>query len=489
MENFNQSVMVQVPAPGPQRYLVAPAHRGAWPRGSPRGCRPVPCHLNPRTGALLANLPQPEIGFNYLSPFSVSDDACPADWRPLTEDTGPDRRQSEDAAAACAVDQRRTAYKARHFTVAPAASGLFRYAPWLPVRREVYGSSRPVVFPSRGPGTNLGLGDLWIPFSGYWPERGCSIRSGTFKELEAYTVLGRVPDDGGVVVLASAGNTAAAFAASRSLGLPCVLVVPDPAVPIFMTMGDIPQHVNFVALEGATYNRAIDFSRGLVEFNPALFAEGGVRNVGRRDGLAVVMPAAYEEMGPLPDFYVQGVGSGAGAIAAFEATQCGPADFRPGGHGWNPSADIPLPERGVRSASRNLDERRSHRAVAGDTGRLCPGADLCQTAVHRSRRCPGHPDPHVRRCPCRGPVFGRVDRGDVRGIRRDRRRTRRGRCRGLPAQCRSRRTNPEGFQGPFRCDRRRTETYPRVARRAPPPPQRSMSTRRYRSRGRRTRDL
>lgn len=44
-----------------------------------------------------------------------------------------------------------------------------------------------------------------------------------------------------------------------------------------------------------------------------------MRNVGRRDGLAVVTLAAYEEMGSLPGYYVQAVGSGAGGIATYEA--------------------------------------------------------------------------------------------------------------------------------------------------------------------------
>ncbi|MFG3258600.1 pyridoxal-phosphate dependent enzyme [Streptomyces sp. NPDC048172] len=52
---------------------------------------------------------------------------------------------------------------------------------------------------------------------------------------------------------------------------------------------------------------------------PAYVGEGGVRNVGRRDGLGVVALAAYEAMGCLPDVYVQAVGSGAGALGVHEA--------------------------------------------------------------------------------------------------------------------------------------------------------------------------
>ncbi|MEU5052618.1 cysteate synthase [Streptomyces sp. NPDC021096] len=214
----------------------------------------------------------------------------------------------------------RTEYEAEGFGVDPGASGVFRYRQWLPVRREVAGSGRPAVFRSEGLGGALGLRDLWISFSGYWPERNCGMRSGTFKELEAYTVLGRVPEDAGVMVVASAGNTAAAFAAAcRDYAFPCLLVIPERAVAGLAVAGEVGEHVKVVALEGATYNQAIAYSRRLVASSPEFFAEGGVRNVGRRDGLAVVALTAYEETGRLPDFYFQGVGSGAGAIATYEA--------------------------------------------------------------------------------------------------------------------------------------------------------------------------
>lgn len=247
----------------------------------------------------------------------------------------------------------RTEYRAGAFTVTPAASGIFRYRDWLPVRREVPGSSRPAVYRSQGLGSALGLRDLWISFSGYWPERDCHMTSGTFKELEAYTVLGRLPRRAGVMVVASAGNTAAAFAsASRFLEFPCVLVVPDRSLPVLASAGPVPGNVNVVGLEGATYNDAIRFGEEIVAAAPGFFAEGGVRNVGRRDGLAVVTLTAYEEMGSLPDFYFQAVGSGAGAIATYEASRriagsgtgghtvprlflCQNAEFAPLHRAWN----------------------------------------------------------------------------------------------------------------------------------------------------------
>ncbi|MBP0453544.1 cysteate synthase [Kitasatospora sp. RG8] len=246
----------------------------------------------------------------------------------------------------------RTEYATSSFTVAPEASGVFRYRSWLPVRREIEGSSRPAVYRSEGLGRELGLTDLWVSFSGYWPERGCRMVSGSFKELEAYTVLGRTPQQAGVMVVASAGNTAAAFAAAHGPGVPRLLVVPDRAAPVVAAAGGCSADVRVVALRGATYNDVIDFSRKLVASTPGFFPEGGVRNVARRDGLGVIALTAFEEMGTLPEFYVQAVGSGAGAIATYEASErilasgaaagqsvprmllCQNADFAPLGRAW-----------------------------------------------------------------------------------------------------------------------------------------------------------
>ncbi|GAA2096225.1 cysteate synthase [Streptomyces albiaxialis] len=220
----------------------------------------------------------------------------------------------------------RTRYADRAFPVGPevsAASGIFRYARWLPVRREVPGSCLPAVHRSEGLAAALGLTDLWISFSGYWPEMGCHMETGTFKELEAYTVLARIPENAGTLVVASAGNTAAAFAsACRRSGTRCLLVVPEFALRAleFGAPGEgWGRAVRVLGLPGATYNDAITYAARLVASSPAYVGEGGVRNVGRRDGLAVIALAAYEAMGRLPDVYVQAVGSGAGALGVHEA--------------------------------------------------------------------------------------------------------------------------------------------------------------------------
>ncbi|MEU6925673.1 cysteate synthase [Streptomyces sp. NPDC046631] len=302
--------------------------------------------------------PMARTSFDTKGKRSV-DPACPY----LLVCAGCDWRSSDDglcmSCPRCGDDTLlRTEYMAKQFTVAPEKSGIFRYG-WLPVRREIDGSSRPVVYRSEGLGRALGLTDLWISFSGYWPERGCRMVSGSFKELEAFTVLGRTPQRAGVMVVASAGNTAAAFAAAGGEGIPRLLIVPSQALPVVLAAADgASADLQVMALEDATYNDVIGFSRKVVACTPEFFAEGGVRNVGRRDGLGVVALAAFEEMGTLPEFYFQAVGSGAGAIATHEACEriiasgsadgrsvprmflCQNADYPPLSRAWKREPDL-----------------------------------------------------------------------------------------------------------------------------------------------------
>jgi cysteate synthase len=199
--------------------------------------------------------------------------------------------------------------------------GTFRYHEWLPVRKRLPHAGSVAVFRAHTWGRAFGLSDLWIAFSGLWPDRGASLASATFKELEAYAVLGRLPDDSGTtLVVASAGNTAAAFArVCSTYGRSCAIVVPSSARARLIFPEPLADCVSIVEVRG-TYDDAIAFSRALAA-RDGFVLEGGVRNVARRDGMGTVMLAAVETMGGLPDAYVQAVGSGAGALAAHEAAR------------------------------------------------------------------------------------------------------------------------------------------------------------------------
>src|SRR5207248_2131147 len=196
---------------------------------------------------------------------------------------------------------------------------LYRFGEWLPIVRTPPGAPGTVIYRGERLGRALGLSRLWIAFSGYWPERGADFPTGTFKDREASAVRGRLPDGCGPLVVAPAGNTASAFgAACTRHGRPCLLIVPAAALPGLALREPLGPTVKLVVLDDADYTDAIAFAAEVARL-PGFQLEGGARNVGRRDGLATPMYAAVEEIGRLPDFYVQAVGSGVGAIAVHEA--------------------------------------------------------------------------------------------------------------------------------------------------------------------------
>ena len=154
----------------------------------------------------------------------------------------------------------------------------------------------------------------------------------TFKELEAQAVCARIGAHWKAsLVVASAGNTARAFQAACSRnGVPATIVVPETALPLLWTRGGASSNVRLVALSGeADYADAIEVGDAIASL-PGFYTEGGARNVARRDGMGAVLLAAVEVTGKIPDHYVQAVGSGTGAIAAWEAMLRLAADGRYG---------------------------------------------------------------------------------------------------------------------------------------------------------------
>lgn len=212
-------------------------------------------------------------------------------------------------------------YAAQNFPRSRGDDGIFRYRDWLPVRRTLPDAVRPAVYHGAALGRRLGLPNLWIAFNGYWPERGCAMKTSTFKELEAFTALGRLPHDPPTLVVSSAGNTAAAFAVLASqYEMPCAIVVPAVGMDRLTFQRPLAPCVRLIMLEQGDYSDAIAFGQSLAtSLNGQV--EGGAKNVARRGGLATVLLAAAEAMPVMPDYYVQAVGSGAGAIAVHEAAR------------------------------------------------------------------------------------------------------------------------------------------------------------------------
>ncbi|MDD1682000.1 MAG: cysteate synthase [Methanoregula sp.] len=209
--------------------------------------------------------------------------------------------------------------------------GIFRFSSWLPVHGSLPTEAGPVCYRSEALACELGLPDLFISFSGYWPERGGAVTTCSFKELEALPTMVRARENTDrTLVIASAGNTARAFLQVSALtGVPVVVIVPEKAVPRLWTTVAADKAC-VIAVQG-DYTDAIRFSREVCTL-PGFLEEGGAKNVARRDGMGTVMLDAAVTIGRMPDYYFQAIGSGTGGIAAWEAAVRLRADGRFGTH-------------------------------------------------------------------------------------------------------------------------------------------------------------
>jgi cysteate synthase len=227
----------------------------------------------------------------------------------------------------------RADYAEKQLNLKDELGGLYRFADWLPIRRILDGSAAPVTYKSEGLAGILELNNLWITFNGWWPEKGAAMKTGTFKECEAYSVCARMGDDfDKVLVVASAGNTARAFARVCSDNkIPLLLFVPRDNLNAFWFDSPIDECVKLICPDaGGDYFDAIRMSNSAVAGSDIFIAEGGAKNVARRDGMATTVLSAVTEIGRIPDAYFQAVGSGTGAIAAWEAAMRFEADGRYG---------------------------------------------------------------------------------------------------------------------------------------------------------------
>lgn len=228
----------------------------------------------------------------------------------------------------------RAVYEEVQLNVKDESWGIFRFADWLPVDRFLNGSSAPATYKSEGLAKHLGLKNLYITFSGYWPEKGVTMRTCSFKETESYSVCGRLTSDiKGVLVVASAGNTARAFARVCSDNqIPLLLVVPEDNLDALWFDEPINSNVKLICTrKGSDYFDAIHLSNK-ISCLPGFLAEGGARNIARRDGMGTTVLSAAHFIGRIPDYYFQAVGSGTGAVAAYEANQRLLVDGRFGNH-------------------------------------------------------------------------------------------------------------------------------------------------------------
>lgn len=214
----------------------------------------------------------------------------------------------------------RAEYENTRFNPREDLDGFYRYADWLPIKRILEHSHRPVTYRSEGLATYLGLENLYITFSGYFPKIGAKMETCSFKETEAYSVCARLPESNEkVLVLASAGNTARAFAKVCSdNNIPVVISVPEDNIGALWFHKPLNSCVKIIAAPaGSDYFDAIALADKLNE-SSGYMAEGGAKNIARRDGMGTTLLSAVEVIGRIPDAYFQAVGSGTGTIAVWE---------------------------------------------------------------------------------------------------------------------------------------------------------------------------
>lgn len=214
----------------------------------------------------------------------------------------------------------RAVYEKKEYNPRTDLDGFYRYADWLPIRRTLAGSSAPVTYKSERLAEELGLSNLYITVSGYWPERGAAMETCSFKETEAYSVCARLPEaNDKVLVVASAGNTARAFAKVCSdNNIPLLLSIPEDNISALWFKKPLNDCVKIIASpKGSDYFDAIALS-DIACKSSRFMAEGGAKNVARRDGMGTTLLSAVEVIGRIPDAYFQAIGSGTGTIAAWE---------------------------------------------------------------------------------------------------------------------------------------------------------------------------
>lgn len=215
----------------------------------------------------------------------------------------------------------RARYAKKQLEVKPESYGFYKFCDWLPVKRLLDGSSAPVTYKSEALAKHLGLENLWITLSGYCPSKGVRMTTCSFKETEAYSVCARIDEsEERVLVVASAGNTARAFAKVCSdNNIKLLLAVPSDNLDALWFSEPLNDCVKLIACEkGGDYFDAINLSNIALKSSKC-YAEGGAKNIARRDGMSTTMLSAVTTIGRIPDYYFQAVGSGTGAIAAWEA--------------------------------------------------------------------------------------------------------------------------------------------------------------------------
>jgi cysteate synthase len=223
----------------------------------------------------------------------------------------------------------RTEYEQKQIEPTEDYPGPWQYINWLPVddvdSRILEHSSTFHTYRSEKLADHLGLENLVICLNAFRPGQQASMKTATFKDIEAELSFQRVlatRENGKPFVLSSDGNIATAFTYyANMLQYPVVLSVTEEARQhrIWSYWEQNPYVTLLSMKDGCDYYNAIELANQLGQ-SDHFVVEGGARNVARRDGVGTIVIDATRMLGRMPDHYFQALGSGPGAIAAYEAS-------------------------------------------------------------------------------------------------------------------------------------------------------------------------
>jgi len=217
----------------------------------------------------------------------------------------------------------KTVYEQKNFIIDESYPGIWRYHQWLPIQkidqRLIDQESCFHTYKSTKFAAYLGLQNLIICLNAY-PQ----CQTGSFKDLEAEVTFQRVMstfDSGKPLVMSSDGNNAISFVYySNVIRYPIFLFATEDArIRRIWSFSKSNPYTRLFPIYGDYYDAislANQFSR--VE---GYLSEGGYRNVARRDSVGTMVLEATRLLGHIPDHYFQALGSGPGAIAAYEAAE------------------------------------------------------------------------------------------------------------------------------------------------------------------------
>ena len=229
----------------------------------------------------------------------------------------------------------RTEYENKKLELKPHR-GIWKYENWLPIQNvdtNLLNSTGVFnLYESKGLAEYLGLKKLIICLNGY-----SGMPTGTFKDIEAETAIVRVKDtnvSGKPFVLSSDGNMGVSFIHySNIYKYPIILVVTEDTrrERLWSYYNELP-YLTLVSLEGKSdYYDSIKLANNIGKHD-SILVEGGAKNIARRDSVGTVMLETSNMLGSVPDHYFQALGSGPGAIAAYEASLRLIEDGRYGSH-------------------------------------------------------------------------------------------------------------------------------------------------------------